>query len=368
MPRTWLWAVPVVIAGAIVWLGGLAVLPLGIGLPHPLDYAAHAAGFALFALSLELAWRENRHGTPIYRRHLILFGLLALFGAADEIHQAFVPGRGGDPVDWLADLAGTVLGLAAGSLPVVLTRLSGMGWQRGTARRSDPAAPLILVADPHWSGELTGLLEARAAHPGADWLFLGDVFDVWVGLPGMDGPQEKAFLAWVEATRREGRWVGLWLGNREYFLDSLSRRFDLMGEGTGGQLAGEGLAWEHGDLVNVADWRYRLWNLVSRSGPVWLMARLLPRACAKALAGRLQRALHTTNRNYKLAFPREAFRAAAAEHPSETFITGHFHTYEVESNGVALPWAHEGDFMAWHHGRVKPLSQIESRHFGAGPA
>jgi hypothetical protein len=235
----------VVIAGAIVWLGGLAVLPLGIGLPHPLDYAAHAAGFALFALSLELAWRENRHGTPIYRRHLILFGLLALFGAADEIHQAFVPGRGGDPVDWLADLAGTVLGLAAGSLPVVLTRLSGMGWQRGTARRSDPAAPLILVADPHWSGELTGLLEARAAHPGADWLFLGDVFDVWVGLPGMDGPQEKAFLAWVEATRREGRWVGLWLGNREYFLDSLSRRFDLMGEGTGGQLAGEGLAWEH---------------------------------------------------------------------------------------------------------------------------
>jgi UDP-2,3-diacylglucosamine pyrophosphatase LpxH len=358
MGRTWLWSLPVAIAAAAVWLGSLSALPWGIQLPHPQDYAAHAVEFATLALALELAWRGNRGGTPVYRRHLIIFGLLALFGAADEIHQAFVPGRGGDVVDWLADLAGTFLGLALTSLPVVLTRrVSGMGWRRGTARRSDPVAPLILVADPHWSSGLTGLREARAAHPEADWLFLGDVFDVWVGIPGMDNPLEREFLAWVEATRRDGRWVGLWLGNREYFLDPLADRFDLMGEGTGGRLALEGLAWEHGDLVNVADWRYRLWNLVSRSGPVWLFARLLPKATAQSLAARLQRALHTTNRAYKLAFPRDAFRAAAAEHPAETFITGHFHTHEVEGNGIALPWAHEGNFMVWHQGKVKPLDE-----------
>jgi UDP-2,3-diacylglucosamine pyrophosphatase LpxH len=354
--RAWLWALPAALALAIAWLGHLSALPLGVRLPHPRDWAAHAAAFAALGLALELAWRGNRTGTPVYRRHLAIFALLAVFGALDEWQQAYVPGRSADVVDWLADLAGTFLGLAASCLPFFTSRrLAGMSWRRGDPRRPDPRAPLVLVADPHWSGELTGLAAATAAHPEADWLFLGDVFDVWVGLPGMGTGLEQAFLAWVAERRRAGRWVGFWLGNREYFLDPLAARFDLMGEGIGGGLPGEGLAWEHGDLVNSADWRYRVWNLISRSGPVWLLARALPRSTARALADRLQRALHTTNRSYKLAFPRAAFRAAAGEHAGETFITGHFHTHEVEANGIALPWAHEGRFMVWRDGRVAPL-------------
>ena len=349
MVRNWVWSGAVVIAGGAVWLSGI-----GVKAPHPQDWAAHAFGFAALTLALELAWRETRAGTPVYRRHLVLFGLMALAGAAVELRQA------GQLAGWLADLSGALLALAFATLPSVATRrVPGLGWRRGAPRRPDPGAPLILVADPHWSDGLTGLREARAAHPEADWLFLGDVFDVWVGVPGMDTALEREFLDWVDAARREGRWVGLWLGNREYFLDPLAARFDLMGEGTGGWLAGEPLAWEHGDLVNVADWRYRLWNLVSRSGPVWLLARILPRSMARRLAAALQRALHTSNRAYKLDFPRAAFRAAAAERPARTFITGHFHTYEVEGNGVALPWAHEGEFMVWHQGEVKPLAALE---------
>jgi UDP-2,3-diacylglucosamine pyrophosphatase LpxH len=322
------------------------------GTPFPgADWADWSALSALLALALELAWRR-RGRTPVYRRHLGIFLLLALAAAAQT--------RPGGLCGWLAALAGAGLGLALASLPWLRgRRLRGLSWRRGAARRPDPRAPLILVADPHWSGRLTGLREAQAAHPEADWLFLGDVFDVWVGVPGMATALEREFLAWVGDRRREGRWVGFWMGNREYFLDGLSSRFDLMGEGAGGGLPAEGLAWEHGDLVNAADWRYRLWNLVSRSGPVWLFARVLPRAWAQALAGRLQRALHTTNRAYKLAFPRAAFRAAAAEHPGATFITGHFHTHEVEGNGIALPWAHEGGFMLWEGGEVKPLPSSE---------
>ena len=336
-----------VIAGALVVPGGH---------PHVL---ARAAGFAALALALELAWRGNGVRTPVFRRHLAIFGLMALLGGVDALRQTGLIG-------WLADLLGAVLGLALCSLPAVFTRaMGGMGWQRGLARRNDPGAPLILVADPHWGLELTGLHEARAAHPEADWLFLGDVFDVWVGLPGMASPTATEFLAWVDSVRRERRWVGLWLGNREYFLDALADRFDLMGEGTDGRLDGEALVWEHGDLVNVADWRYRLWNLVSRSGVVWLIARILPKTTAHKLAGQLQRTLRTTNRAYKLAFPRAAFRAAAARYPGETFITGHFHTHEVEGNGIALPWAHEGNFMVWHQGAVKPLNSLNESGQGS---
>ena len=339
-PR-WLWSLPPALAGAELWLGGLG-RPFG-----------HLCAYAGLAAALELAWRHTGRTTPVYRRHLWIVLLMALFGLVDQARLAFGPGREAGVGRWLADLAGAALGLALCALPWLRSRrLAGLSWVRGAAARPDPARPLILVADPHWSGALTGL---EAARPGADWLFLGDIFDVWVGIPGMDSPLERAFLDWVGARRREGCWVGFWLGNREYFLDPWSGQFDLMGEGLGGGLATEGLRWEHGDLVNGADWRYRLWNVLSRSGPVWLFARALPRSAARALAARIQRALHTTNRDYKLRFPREAFRAAAAEAPGTTFITGHFHTHEVEQNGIALPWAHEGRFAVWERGQVRLL-------------
>jgi UDP-2,3-diacylglucosamine pyrophosphatase LpxH len=292
----------------------------------------------------------------MYRRHLLVFMGVALFGATDEWHQYFVPGRSCELGDWVADSLGGGLGLLAGSLQLLATRrLGALSWRRGTPRRFDSAKDLLLVADPHWNQELTGLEEATTRFPKADWLFLGDVFDVWVGLPGMETAAQQAFLAWVDRRRAAGRWVGLWLGNREYFLDAYAARFDLMGEGAGGILEGEALTWEHGDLINSSDHQYRLWNLVSRSAPFWLLFRLLPSGPARQVSAWLERKLRTTNATYKLTFPREAFRVAATTHPGTTFLTGHFHTHEVEANGIALPWAHEGRFLMWRNGKVEAL-------------
>jgi UDP-2,3-diacylglucosamine pyrophosphatase LpxH len=357
MVRRSLWILPFAIAGAIVWLSHQPQLPLGIQLPPPWDKGAHFLAFGFLAAALELAFRHTRHDWPLYRRHLLIFALVAFFGATDEWHQRFVPGRDCSFYDWLADALGGAFGLVVLSLPFVRSRNpEAFGWWRGQRERPDSARPLILVADPHWGEELTGLREATNANPEADWLFLGDVFDVWVGIPGMETEAQRAFLWWVQERRAAGRWVGLWMGNREFFLDSLSSRFSLLGEGTGGALPAEGLAWEHGDLVNHADRRYRLWNLVSRSGPLWLLARLLPARAASVLALRLERSMRTTNRSYKVAFPREAFAAAAERASGATFLTGHFHTHEVEGSGIALPWAHEGVFMVWREGRVEPLA------------
>jgi UDP-2,3-diacylglucosamine pyrophosphatase LpxH len=312
--------------------------------PGPWTLPCLAAGAALAALLLEAAVRGLVRTLPTYRRHLALFLLLSLAGAA----------RG--PLGFLAAAAGAVLGLGISCLPLLFLRWTrGLSWRRGTPRRPDPDRPLVIVADPHWSGELTGLRKATEALPGADWLFLGDTFDVWVGLPGMGTPLQADFLEWVDGRRREGRWVGFWMGNREYFLDGLSRHFDYMGEGIGGGLPGEGLAFEHGDLVNARDGAYRVWNLVSRSGVVWALARILPAGRARALADALERKLRTTNRAYKLTFPREAFRAAAQAQGDATFLTGHFHTFEQEGNGFALPWAHDGNFMVWTGRQIQPF-------------
>jgi VanZ family protein/UDP-2,3-diacylglucosamine pyrophosphatase LpxH len=356
MRKRWLWILPLTVAVTIVWLSAQSHYPGGIQLPPPLDKVAHATVFGALAWALDLALQRNQPGLPLYRRHLLVLGAVMVFGATDEWHQWFVPGRSCELNDWMADVVGGCLGLMAGSLPLLFTRhLAALSWWRGTAQRPEPARDLILVADPHWATELTGLEEATARFPQADWLFLGDVFDVWVGLPGMETPAQRAFLDWVQARRTAARWVGLWLGNREYFLEGHAGGFDLMGEGIGGRLEGEALTWEHGDLVNSADRQYRLWNLISRSGPVWLLFRLLPGGTARRVSAWLERKLRTTNSAYKLAFPRRAFRTAAEANRGTTFLTGHFHTHEVEANGIALPWAHEGRFMVWRGGKVEEL-------------
>jgi VanZ family protein len=46
------------------------------------------------------------------RRAMALAALaISLFGAADEWHQQFVPGRSADRADWLADTVGAALGI-----------------------------------------------------------------------------------------------------------------------------------------------------------------------------------------------------------------------------------------------------------------
>lgn len=364
--RRWPWLLPLAIAAVLAALSHRSSYPLGISLPDGLDKVAHLVAFGALAIALDFALVCTREDLPVYRRHLGVFLAVAVFGVLDEWHQSFIPGRDASAGDWLADAAGAALGLAADALPWLRSRrLAHLSWRRGALRRPDPSRPLVLVADPHWEHALVGLEEAAAAHPDADWLFLGDVFDLWVGLPGMASPAQRAFLAWVDGRRAAGAWVGLWLGNRELFLDRLAPRFDLMGEGTGGGLPEEGLAFEHGDLINTADWKYRLWNQVSRSGGFYLLGLVLTPRGAGALAAWLARKLRTANAQYRLAFPREAFAAAAAEHPGRTFLTGHFHTLEAVGQGLALPWARGGGFMVWRGGRVEPLPVHDGG--GAGP-
>ncbi len=296
---------------------------------------------------------------PPYRRHFWIFLTLAIssLGALLILGWGYMSEARWS--SWLLMTLGSTAGLAVLTLGRLRSRnLQAWGWQRGSARRPDPTKPLILVADSHWSDELVGLQGATRMHPDADWLFLGDVFDVWVGLPGMTSDAQRSFLSWVRERRRAGRWVGLWMGNREFFLDGYAKIFDFMGEGVEGSLEGENLTFEHGDLINSRDWQYRLWNRISRSGPMWLLFYVMPGKMAAFIAAKLERQMHTTNRAYKLVFPREAFREAAKAHSPNVFITGHFHTHEVEGNGIALPWAFEGAFMLWHDDRIVPLVPI----------
>ena len=97
------WAVSLLLL-AVIWALSSSSTPLGVPLRHPLDWLGHTLEYLALAYAL---------GRATGRRGLAL-GLAVWFGAADEVHQAFVAGRDAGIQDWLFGLLGAWLGSRLG--------------------------------------------------------------------------------------------------------------------------------------------------------------------------------------------------------------------------------------------------------------
>ena len=97
-----LW-LPVIVWAAVIFTFS-SIPSLGTGLGSwdvVLRKLAHAAEFGVLGA---LLYRALRH-EPL----AILLG--SAYAVTDEVHQAFVSGRHGSPVDWLIDTLGVVAGV-----------------------------------------------------------------------------------------------------------------------------------------------------------------------------------------------------------------------------------------------------------------
>jgi VanZ family protein len=104
MTRLTTWAPAVLWAALIFALSSVPDLGTDLGSwDTVLRKLAHLAEYAILG---GLVYRAAR-SAPV----AVL--LSSAYAATDEIHQAFVAGRHGSPLDWLIDTAGIVLGVAA---------------------------------------------------------------------------------------------------------------------------------------------------------------------------------------------------------------------------------------------------------------
>jgi UDP-2,3-diacylglucosamine pyrophosphatase LpxH len=346
---------------SVLLLAGATVFDIHYVQSGGLEFNATATRLVVFflfgsvAYLMDFAWRAFSNAWPTHKRHLVIFCLLGVV-ASKDIYLFHLFHVASPWLNLAIGLLGAIFGLVVRSLLFMFgSRSPNYGWWQGSDVRPDASRRLAIVADPHWSIELTGLHEATRAMPDADWLFLGDVFEVWVGIKGYETDAQRNFLWWVAERRRTGHWVGLWLGNRDYFLDELADKFDFIGEGIGGSLRGEQFAFEHGDLVNTLDRKYRFWNLASRSGAAWIIAKLLPSYFGKMLVPALEKMLRNTNVGYKYVFPIYEFQRAAQECGAPLLVAGHFHEHLALENGISLFWANEGQFYVWENGQIKPV-------------
>lgn len=78
---------------------------------HSIDKVVHGTMYGIFAW---LATRSLvRAGRPVGQAILIVVLGIAIFGAVDEWHQQFIPGRSMDMFDWMADVSGAIIGTSA---------------------------------------------------------------------------------------------------------------------------------------------------------------------------------------------------------------------------------------------------------------
>ena len=89
------------------------------------DKAEHLLAYSVLGVFFLVPVAEARLALVTVRTGAIAVLLATLYGAFDEIHQAFTPGRSPDIHDLFADFLGAALGVACVLLlRVVLTRLS----------------------------------------------------------------------------------------------------------------------------------------------------------------------------------------------------------------------------------------------------
>lgn len=221
--------------------------------------------------------------------------------------------------------------------------------------------------DPHLEAFLSFL--DRLGRTSRRIVFLGDLFNVWLGRRELEQPHQAAVLAKLRDLRGRGVSIGYVEGNRDFHI----------GAGYGGEAidvasdaalveeqGGTRLYAAHGDLVNARDLRYRLWRAVSRSAPVWRLFNGLPAPHRLRLAESLERRLRATNVAYKKDFPEDAVRGFAARILPRGFdvvVLGHFHVERDIPLGPAHPRGRVVVLPEWK-GRRRHLEVDEQGRVG----
>lgn len=210
--------------------------------------------------------------------------------------------------------------------------------------------PVAVIADSHLGGPggpVEGMLGQLAALPaeGVERLvLLGDIFQAWVGLPRFETPEIARFVAVLRELRRAGVWIDYIEGNRDFFLAKSPYRdaFDFVGLETAFEAGGVRYLAVHGDGLNDRDWQYRAWRRLSKSLPVELAMRTLPRRLARRMVASTDRRLANTNFKHRAELPEAAIRAFADRRLAEghdVLLLGHFHeerTWPVGNGEVRL--------------------------------
>ncbi|MBT3375440.1 MAG: hypothetical protein HN742_14610 [Lentisphaerae bacterium] len=189
---------------------------------------------------------------------------------------------------------------------------------------------MILLADSHVSSDAIpatpffDTLQA-IARTDEDVVFLGDIFELWVGLPRYETEVHQRFLAWC-TEQKEEREIGFVEGNHEFFVIDAHR--DAFSWGTAERwLDDGGVLFLHGDTINREDTGYTRLRRALKNGCIKALMHWIP--FGPRIAQWVKGILNKHKPANADRFPDAAVTAFAEETSEEdvrVIFSGHFHT------------------------------------------
>jgi VanZ family protein len=117
--RLWLWLPVVLYAAGIFLVSSMPSPPIPDGVS---DKSGHGAAYCGLGLIVLRALAGAEWAGVSAATSFAAVGLTTAFGASDELHQLFVPGRSADVHDIAADAIGAATGVIAACLAATLIR------------------------------------------------------------------------------------------------------------------------------------------------------------------------------------------------------------------------------------------------------
>jgi UDP-2,3-diacylglucosamine pyrophosphatase LpxH len=158
-----------------------------------------------------------------------------------------------------------------------------------------------------------------------DLIFLGDIFDLWVALPGYESDIHHDFIEWCREQKKY-RTIGFMEGNHEYYLATERAQAFSWCSAEAWYRDDAGTLIVHGDQINRRDRNYLAFR------------KLLKNRIAKSIMNRLpfgpkyveslKQRLKKTNAEFRIHLPREEVKLFAESRFAEgidAILVGHFH-------------------------------------------
>ena len=217
---------------------------------------------------------------------------------------------------------------------------------------------VAVVADAHLGGpggEAQPLVDQLLRLPGEGaqrLVLLGDLFQAWVGFHQYETPGIRQFLDAIATLRAGGLRVDYVEGNRDFFLAEGPYRdgFDSVGSECAFAAGGVRYLAVHGDGLNDRDRQYLAWRWLSKSGPVKMVIRGVPRRIVGRFVDAAERRLSHTNFKHKAEIPEVAIRRYGTRRLAEghdVLLLGHFH----EPRTLRVPGGEIRLLDAWFRSR-----------------
>jgi VanZ family protein len=102
--------IPAPFIAILIWcLSSQSTVPLPKGI-FGVDKIAHFIAYGALSLALSLWFSRKQWRAQPWGIAVAVVAIASLYGAVDEFHQSFVPGRDMSAWDWLADVIGAGIG------------------------------------------------------------------------------------------------------------------------------------------------------------------------------------------------------------------------------------------------------------------